>query len=203
MKRLKHNKVIELKNKEKVMPVNMDEFWSIPNLVDMNGTERSFSDYFVHSQTGNIWSCKSGRYLKPSPCTGNYRQVGIMDDSHKSYVRGQHRFVMAARLGTWEGWDEAHHLDTVPYNNCPINLSPRDRKGQFDETTRSNMSLAKIGKRSNFAKLTDDQVREIRKHIDEWTGQQTAFCVEIAEQLDVTYITIYNVIKQKVYKDVV
>ncbi|ULO09658.1 hypothetical protein H1230_13305 [Paenibacillus sp. 19GGS1-52] len=190
------------RNIEKVMPNGIEMFWSVPSFVDGEGNERVFSYYFVHSVTGDIWSCRSNRYLVPSVATGGYMYVGLLDDSGKQLTTGQHRFVLASSLGAWE-FEETGHKDRVRYNNKPNNLFPTTRKEQFDNELREAARDSKIGKRSNSAEFSDDEVRGIRNEYKSWVGKSRLYIREVAARTGVTEQTIYCIVDGRTYKDII
>lgn len=182
------------------MSIDINEFWSVPDLINEDGAVSKFSNYLVHKKTGDIWSLTSNRYLKPCPTTGGYLNVVIIDDSKKSLSQGQHRVVLAAKLGHWN-WEEAEHKNKIRWDNKPENLEPTDRLRQFDEACRLAMSEAKKGKRANSAVFKDDEVRSIRNNWGKWDGNTASFTSKEAERLGVTPVTIYNLITGRTYSD--
>lgn len=191
--------------KELFYPEHIEQFWSIPDLVDDEGNARKFSRYLVHSETGDIWSCVSGKFMTLSNNTGGYKQTGIQDDNHQKYVSNHHRFVLAAKLGHWN-WDEVGHEDNIRDNNRPDNLSPTTREEQFNEVCRKNMRKSKINRRSNRAKFKDKEIIELREefelYISNDNGKKTAFYIDRAEKFNVSVMTICNIVNGKLYKDI-
>ena len=184
------------------MPNNMELFWSIPSLVDAEGNERAFSYYYVHSKTGEVWSCKSNKYLSNKPNQIGYVAMTMMDDKGQKLQTNQHRIVLASKLQHWD-FLEVEHQSKVRNDNLPSNLIAITRDKQFDQPCRGKMSVAKKGKRSNAAKLSDDMVREIRNGFKAWSGRRRDYVVKMTSELGVSENTIYLIIRNESYIDVV
>lgn len=171
-------------------------YWSVPGFINMRGIERTFNDYLVHSITGDIWSCKSGRHLKPTRSKDtDYMQTGMMDDNGKVYSQNHQRIVLAAKLGHWDFYD-AHHMNRIEQDNRPCNLEPRTRKENIDEITRQRMSEARRGEKHYSTSFTNQEVYEIK------LGAIIAddlheYKLEMAEIYDCHPATIYSMLNGK------
>jgi hypothetical protein len=181
---------------EKVLPEQIDLFWSVPNCTK-DGIEYSLSSYFVHSITGEIWSCYSGRFLVPCKGTQGYMKVSLVSDQGKVIFSYQHRVVLAAKIKNWD-WEQVHHIVRNTGLNIPENLEPRTRKEQFDEETRRNQSLSKQGSKSYLAKLNESQVFEIKLAALD-AGDIVIFKKEMANKFRVHPMTIHAMLTGKTW----
>lgn len=121
-----------------------------------DGTERTFSSYYVHKDTGDIWSCKRGRNLSPTLNYNGYCQTGMIDDEGKLYNVNQQRIVLASKLGHWN-----YHINRDRKDNRPENLAPVTHKENMDEEARRLQSATTQGVKAPLSKLNDSIVAEI------------------------------------------
>ncbi len=75
--------------------------------------------------------------------------------------------------------------------------TPWNKGGFFSEESRQKMSIAKRGKRSTFAKFTDDEIRNIRSRF--LTGETKS---QLSKSLGVSFTCVRNIVSMNVYKDV-
>lgn len=191
----------EMKAKvNKVYPKNVDGYWTVPDLIADDGKVRSFSYYLVHSETGDIWSLKSGRNLCPSQDDNGYLRTGMVDDDGQTYNCSQHRIVLAAKLQHWN-FIEANHINHLPWDNRPSNLEPTDSKGNKDEICRANMSAAKTGSKHPNAKLDEDDVYLIKVNAM-YTEDIVGYKREMADTYGVHPNNIHMILSGKTWNHV-
>lgn len=112
---------------------------------------------------GSVWSIYSGVWKKLQPCRINNQGHLIVNLFRNKQMRTflVHRLVLMAFVGPCpEGMEACHYPDRNPGNNRLENL-------RWDTYANNNADklvhgTAKLGESSHYAKLTDDEVREIR-----------------------------------------
>lgn len=135
------------------------------------------------SNLGNVKS-KYGRLLsKRILKTGQgYYQVDIAKKTHLI-----HRLVCIAFNGPApEGMNIVRHLDGNTFNNVPSNLAWGTQKDNCQDTVKHGRSHK--GTRHPMNKLTEDEVRSIRKALAEG-----AKGIDLAEQFGVSFQLISRI----------
>ncbi len=120
-----------------------------------------FPGYFA-SADGFVWSNKYGdlRRLRGRPDKDGYLQVDLWRDK-KPHTRKVHHLVLEAFVGPCPAGCLARHLDDVPANNRAENLrwgTPIENAADRERNGNGNR-----GSRHGLAKLSEDDVREIRR----------------------------------------
>lgn len=128
-----------------------------------------FSKYEASSQ-GRLRSIdykRSGKkqVLKPAVDQGYLKTMLQRDDGTYKTWR-VHRWVALAWLGNGDGL-EINHIDGDKLNNCPTNLEYCTRSENLKHAYRTGLEKAKKGQDGNTAKLTNEQVFEIRAYVKE------------------------------------
>ena len=130
-----------------------------------------FPDYRV-SNWGRVQSFKTGQWvnLKPTPNIRFHYLTLIL--RHKITVKRRpvHKLVAEAFLGPCPPGMEVCHWDGNKQNNKVSNLRYDTRKNNHADKKRHGTDPS--GMRHGRAKLTDDQVREIRRLRTEGVSQQ-------------------------------
>lgn len=158
-----------------------------------------FPGYEV-SADGTVWSVGSNwrgrgkRALVPIEAGGGYMKVRLSVDGVR-INRAVHRLVAAAFLPPRPPGAELRHLDGDKRNNAATNLAwgtplenARDRDAH-GTTAR--------GSRMGTARLTEDQVREIRQ-----LGRSETNQYEIAARFGVHQATVSRILLRKGWKHV-
>ncbi|KKN82002.1 hypothetical protein LCGC14_0312690 [marine sediment metagenome] len=101
-------------------------------------------------------STRVGRILKAQIAKDGY--LYLMVRRHKIWI---HRAVLEAFVGPCPEGQETRHLNGDPTDNCVANLAWGNRFEQREDARRHG--TLPIGERSWSAKLTEKQVREIRR----------------------------------------
>lgn len=129
----------------------------------MNKIIRGFPKYAVGCD-GSIWSRHSGTWkeLRPHPDRDGYLQVTLCHNKKRTF-RKVHHLVLEAFVGRRPKGAECRHLDGNPTNNEYTNLKWGSSLENSDDV-RKHGALNK-GSRNGNSKLTDAQVRIIRKEL--------------------------------------
>lgn len=128
----------------------------------------NFSRYEA-STSGNLRSINyknSGKtkILKPADAGDGYLKTMLKDDNGKYKSWGVHKFVALAYLGEKPKGLEINHIDGNKTNNAPSNLEYCTRSENIKHGFKNGLLKHKRGSLNGMAKLTEQDVIEIRKH---------------------------------------
>lgn len=132
----------------------------------------SGKDYEVSSR-GQIWSNKSKKLMRLSVANSGYYQVNL-----GGKIKHVHRLVLEAFVGPCPVENEGCHYNGIKTDNRIENLRWDTRKGNMADARR--LGRTNRGERNNFAKLTREQVFEIRNA--NGTQQEIAFKFGISRE---------------------
>jgi hypothetical protein len=104
---------------------------------------------------------RSGRILRQSKQLGGYSTVNLSKKGHR-ITRLVHQLVLEAFIGPRPEGMQARHLDGCPTNNRLDNLVWGTSEQNNGEDKKKHGTLL-LGEKNHQAKLTIDDVREIRK----------------------------------------
>lgn len=161
-------------------------------------------DAYSLSREGKIWSKHSRCFLKPrsSGKTYNktrppgelrsYKTVALWDSKKKSYRYYYiHRLVAKTFVLNPENKPEVNHLNGNKADNRAKNLEWATRRENVDHALLNN--LLTRGTKNGSAKLTEQQVREIRAL---WASGELSQS-SIGEMYKVTQGNIYAIVNNK------
>lgn len=137
----------------------------------------------------------SGVLLSQSKTSNGYWQVRL---SQPRLMARVHRLVAKAFLPAVVGKPSVNHIDCDGFNNRVGNLEWCSQRENLAHMTRlGRRGKPQLGKRSFYAKLSDDQVRHIRSRRSE--GFSLA---AIAAEFGINKKTVLNITKGRTYADV-
>lgn len=111
-----------------------------------------------------------------------------------------HRLVAEAFIPNPENKDTVNHIDGNKQNNIVSNLEWANRTEQMIHAYKLGLKTSRIGSKNSNAKLTDEQVREIRKL---YVPQSKEFgTVALGKKYGVTNRVIGLIVNGKAYKNV-
>ncbi|HFJ9368546.1 TPA: NUMOD4 motif-containing HNH endonuclease [Bacillus cereus] len=171
----------------------MEQWKSLKGIVE-NGDKYAVSNY------GEVKNTNSGRILKSFKSNRGYKVIRLCHESKtKKYLI--HRLVALAFIPNLENKEQVNHKDGNKENNCIDNLEWMTRSENIQHAFDLGLKPLNEGEKHHKAKLTESDVRWIRGNYKMYDDE---FSVKaLAERFDVTYFTMYMVIKNKTWKHVV
>lgn len=141
-------------------------------------------------ESGNVYSTRYGR-LKPQEKNGGYQYVNLWSCGTRrhAYI---HRLVAEAFIPNPDNLPEVNHKDCDKTNNHVNNLEWCDRHWNLQHSYDNG--LKRIGENHGSAKLTEDDVREIRALRGKASGKEISKMFGIA-QCTVSAIQLYRIWK--------
>ena len=103
--------------------------------------------------------------LKPSVSTDGYLKTMLKGDDGKYHTIAVHREVAAAFFGVRPVGHEVNHINGVKKDNRPCNLEYCTRSQNCKHSFDIGLQIPKKGSLNGFAKLTEQQVKEIRQFV--------------------------------------
>lgn len=148
------------------------------------------------SNSGKLFSLYSNRILKPSEHKDGYLIQGLHKNGEIKYHL-IHRLVATAFLPNPDHFPDVNHKDLNKKNNSVENLEWCSRKQNLDHAKRNGKSVGfKPGERHG-CKLTEDDVREIRRRLNEGIS-----CAQLAKEYKVSDTTIYLIRDYEMWKEI-
>lgn len=125
---------------------------------------------------------------------GNYYRVGLCnEDGVILHTVG--RIILTTFIGPCPNGMECCHNDGNPYNNKLNNLRWDTRKGNFKDRTKHGNTV--MGENQHNAKLTEDDIRQIRKR-----ANQGEMYIIIANDYSVTGENISYIARRMSWKHI-
>lgn len=140
-------------------------YYECSNIGRVRGLDRLITTHQKHHKTALL----KGRVIKASKAGPGYLRVLLCrDNTIKGFY--VHRLVAAVFLNAVDGKNEVNHKNRIKTDNRVTNIEWCDRQGNI------NHSLEKMrrGATHYMTKLSDDDVRDIRKRKGQITGQKLA-----------------------------
>lgn len=145
----------------------------------------AFPDYEA-SRSGAVRRIATGRVLRPRLTEKGYHRVTIRRD-RKSFYRRVHVLVASAFLGPKPAGMDVNHDDGDKLNNAITNLEYLTRGENHKHAYRTGLKVAPRGERHSKAKLSDADVRSIRKMLASHTK------ASVARKFGVAFNTIRDI----------
>lgn len=168
---------------------------------------KGFEGFYQISSLGRVKSLRGGRdsakqheKIRATSLTKDgYVKVRLMHQGKDKTMR-VHRLVAEAFLPNLENKDTINHIDGNKQNNAVSNLEWADRTEQMEHAYSLGLKTAHKGSSNANAKLTDNQVREIRSAYVPYSRDFGT--VALAKKYGVTNRVIGLVVNRKAYKNV-
>jgi len=142
---------------------------------------------------------KKERFLKLHLTKDGYVRVRLIHNGKDKTVR-VHRLVAEAFIPNPDGKDTVNHKDGNKENNRVDNLEWAWRTEQMLHAYKLGLKTARIGSTNTNAKLTAEQVRDIRKT---YVRQSKEFgTVALSKKYGVTNRVIGLIVNRKAYNDI-
>lgn len=126
-----------------------------------------FSRYDVSSdgflRSNNYKNSGKTKTLKPAWGPDGYSQTMLQDDKGEYHSSKIHSIVCLTFFGPRERGQEVNHKDGNKANNSIDNLEYCTRKENVQHAFDMGLIKPKVGSLNGMAKLTENQVREIRE----------------------------------------
>lgn len=149
-----------------------------------------FPDYEISNQ-GEVKNNK-GKILKSRVDDLGYKSVNLYYAPYKHSLVRIHRLVAKSFIDNPNNYDVVNHLDCNRKNNCVSNLEWTNKSGNAIHAVGNGLWNAKKGSESGVSKLTEEQVKIIKKRL--FQGESY---IEISKDYSVHMTTIYSIWKGK------
>jgi hypothetical protein len=163
--------------------------WSCWKQVSPNKNGECAGGVFV---IGTVW-----KRLKNRPSRTGYHRVALYDGPRKQHVLMVHHLVLTEFVGPRPDGNLALHRDDNKDNNSLANLYWGTDQENQEDRRRNGRMCPKIGSEHYKARLTEADVREIRR-----LSASGAARVDLARQFNATYAMICQIVTGKTWKHV-
>ena len=173
----------------------MEEEWK--DIIGFEGAYKisNFGRVYSTPRRGN----KGVEFLKISYTHDGYAKVRLIYNGKDKTMR-VHRLVAEAFIPNPQNKDTVNHIDGDKTNNNVYNLEWCDRHEQLDHAYKLGLKTARSGSKNSNAKLTNEQVKEIRKSYVRYSKEFGT--VALAKKYDVTNVVIGLIVRGETYKNV-
>jgi len=155
----------------------------------------NFPGYRINSTGVVLGRRTSGRPLRQWTDKDGYARVTLYCEGRKKH-RGVHVLVLEAFAGPRPSGLQASHIDGDPTNNAVGNLAWESVSQ--NNLRRTDHGRLPLGAAVAVSKLTEDDVREIRRRWTGARGQQTS----LGREFGVSRTNIRNIVERRWWKSV-
>lgn len=138
------------------------------------------------------------KYLKNKIDRLGYVRVKLSKDG-KSSLKYVHRILALSFIDNPKNKKEINHIDGNKQNNNLNNLEWTTRSKNMKHAFELGLHKAKKGEENNKAKLTKNEVKEIRRLYKKGEYTQT----RLGEMFDVSSANINEIVNNKTWKEVI
>lgn len=156
-------------------------------------------DYIISSD-GHVYSTKNvgrGKYhkeIKQRKNADGYMDITVGPNSFRT-TRKVHRLVAEAFIPNPDNLPEVDHIDDIRDNNDVSNLQWISRLDNIAKIPHERNSKSKSGEGNSHARLTKDDVVEIRNQYEKYNIRIS----DLAKEYEVGYSTIFNIVHYKTW----
>lgn len=136
---------------------------------------KNFSRYLCDEE-GNLYSTnyknsKKTKILKPAKSPNGYLKTMLMGDDCKYHNVTVHSMIATTFIGDRPKGYEINHKNGIKTDNSLRNLEYCTRSENCKHSFDMGLQKPKRGMLNGMAKLTDDQVKEIRNFVNNFKGR--------------------------------
>ncbi len=155
--------------------------------------------HYEVSNDGQVRNIKTGRILKPNIRRDERLQINLCKNGKEKWFL-IHRLVLEAFVGPCPKGMQCCHNNGNPKDNRVVNLRWDTNKNNIKDSIDQGTRFIPKGSKNGNAKLTEEQVREIRaKYV---YNSRTASIYVLAKEYGVGKTEINNIINNKLWKHV-
>ena len=160
---------------------------------------KGYEKYYMISNLGRVKSLRTGKILKKRLTFDGYVKVTLTINYESKDFR-VHRLVAEHFIPNPEGKETVNHIDGNKENNSVDNLEWATRSEQLYHAYKLGTKKSQKGCSNVNSKLTEDDVREIRKSYKK--GIKGYGYQALANKYGVDKTTIANIVNYRTYKNV-
>lgn len=154
----------------------------------------------VKSLGGQCGTVKRKEKIRSTSLTKDGYEKIRLNSQGKDTTKRIHRLVAEAFIPNPNNKDTVNHIDGNKQNNIETNLEWVDRSEQMIHAYDLGLKRSRIGSKNANAKLTDEQVKEIRKLYVPYSKEFGT--VALSKKYGVSNRVIGLIVSNKAYKDV-
>lgn len=164
----------------------------------------NFSNYWISSDgklfTENWKNTGKFREMKPAKDGNGYLRTVMVDDSGKNNTVKIHRIVAQAYLSNPENKEQVNHKNSIKTDNSVDNLEWCTFDENIAHRELTNPQKAFKGSENGFAKLNEEQVKEILTYYE--ANKPYYGRADLAKRYKVAEGTIKDVVQRRRWKHV-
>lgn len=154
-----------------------------------------YENLYQISNCGRVLGVKNGYILRPKICKTGYQMVTLSKNSKLKYFL-VHRLVLFHFDRAPKQGEECRHKDGNKLNNNILNLEWGTHKENIKDRTKHGK--AAIGVKNGMAKLTEEQVKDIRQMYK--TGRYTHR--DLSTLFNINRKGIYQILNNFIWKHI-
>lgn len=158
-----------------------------------------FDNRFLVTETGNVLSKRSRKFLRQHTNQRGYKVLATYVGGRrgKALCPRAHRLVALAFIPNPENKPEVNHIDGNKVNNHRTNLEWATGRENYDHSINTGLYVVRRGVDAYGAKLTTEQVIELRKKFRSGTPVSA-----LVKEYKINKTKIYDCINRKSYKEI-
>lgn len=157
---------------------------------------KGYENLYLVLTNGQVWSYHTHSYLEQQTDRKGYKKVRLYrDNEFKDFF--VHRLVLSAFVPMPEGKNQVNHIDGVKDNNNLNNLEWVTGQENMQKAFEIGLEKGKKGEEHNMAKLTNDDVIQIRTmYASRFNGAHISQR-QLAKMFGVRQATIWGILHRK------
>lgn len=138
--------------------------------------------------------------MRPSFSPHGYLSTSLTDDNGKSSTVLYHKIVALTWIENKDNKPEINHINGIKYDNRVENLEWVSRQENISHAWANGLYEARYGEETSNAKLTEDQVKEIKLYLK--TAPKLYGRKKLAKKYGVSESAIKNIVAEKTWKHI-